>query len=297
MAMAVDRAFASTYAFVPMQPQIYPSDLYWGCMPSAHLFVPSSSCFAVGSQAYSSMGVSDKSATCQGGRGRRAKDSSRQQIAMRRKESEKSATVAASRSISKQAEARTADAEADVDSSDSWEALQATKPVGSRRWADIESDDDEDDDVDVKVADGAPLTGRAAKRQRQRLRRRLGRAEVAVARFQARAAIDDSSHSTEVESTHFGAEKRLSLCKNLSEEASEVKITCDEAGPALPETDFTSTPGFERYRIAYRSFRLGNAVGAKGEVSDLQRDQKDASPMLKVWSAFLTSLNLSVAHA
>jgi len=150
----------------------------------------------------------------------------------------------------------------------------------SQRWADIESDDEDD----AEEEPGEALSGRAAKRQRQRLRRRLGRAEAAAARLSARDRGDNR------DMTIVAAE----------EESREHSIA--GAGPPLPKTQFVgTTPEFEQYRLSYRSFRLGNAAGAKGEVSATMRPEdfcNDAEPSqrLKFWFALDLALPVSTIN-
>jgi len=193
----------------------------------------------------------------------------------------------------------------EVVAEDSSEVLTAVrKPVGSRRWADIELDEDDDLDV-VEEEESVPLVGRAAKRQRQRLRRRLGRVEAAAVRLAGRSASADGSQSS---SSSGGSTRHPpKAIKHGNEEGSEAttalekkEMIMEPSSLAVPKAAFTTTPEFERFRVAYRSFRLGNAAGAKGEVSDTASpdvSQKCPIQRLNFWSALLKALNLCVVHA
>lgn len=299
MAMVMDPAFSPGCVFYPMQPDMRS---YWGCMQTGHMYVPAECGDFPGFAAQTFAGTSVASAASPNGRIRSSRGANRRQaIPNSKKESQKrpSALTPLVQTQQPTPKARSSD----VDSSDSWEALKSSKPVGSRRWADIDSDDDGDQDIDAELTEGAPLTGRAAKRQRQRLRRRLGRAESAADRVQARSVVDDASTSSGATSTcpsEPSVDEAQSISAHSSKDDAAEKALRKGTSPSLPELSFAATPEFEQYRLAYRSFRLGNAVGAKGEVSDAgnpNMSQRDANPMLTVWSVFLRSLNLFVAHA
>jgi len=161
------------------------------------------------------------------------------------------------------------------------------KPVGSRRWADIELDEDEDDLEEESVA----LVGRAAKRQRQRLRRRLGRMEAAAERLAGRSASGDGSQ-TSSSGAGEGSGSTTALETN--------EMVVEASSLTLSKAAFTRTPEFEQYRRAYRSFRLGNAAGAKGEVSDAASpdvSQKGPVQRRTLLSSLLKALNLCAVHA
>jgi len=187
----------------------------------------------------------------------------------------------------------------EVGAKDSSEVVTASeKPVGSRRWADIELD--EDDDLEEE---SVALVGRAAKRQRQRLRRRLGRVEAAAERLADRSASGDGSQTS---SSGAGGHSRKAA-KHGSGEGSEAttaletkEMVVEASSSTLPKAAFTTTPEFERYRVAYRSFRLGNAAGAKGEVSHAASpdvSQKGPVQRLTLLSSLLKAFSLCVGHA
>lgn len=169
------------------------------------------------------------------------------------------------------------------------------------------------------------LFGRAAKRQRQRENRRLGRAQKSLA---ATPDIDVASSADLTETTaslsdlasaaHSDAGERdvedqdvetpevpvemISPTRallprwdrhNLSVEVVDDQSTEGSLSPLLPAAQFGSTPEFDEFRLAYRQFRLGSGCGAKGEVSD---SPKDSDCHIGPWqqTSFWTSLRGAV---
>jgi len=163
-----------------------------------------------------------------------------------------------------------------------------------RRWADIELEDDEDPEAAKSVESGVEeatnppqrteLVGRAAKRQRQRERRKLGWGQAAAERADASAAERSAGRTAE--------RSEQPLADHFAQD--------DGAILALPLAEFETTREFEEYRVAYRQFRLGYATGAKGEVADTTRgEESQNSPghFLKLWRALNTSLSLVAAQS
>jgi len=124
------------------------------------------------------------------------------------------------------------------------------KPVGSRRWADIELD--EDDDLEEE---SVALVGRAAKRQRQRLRRRLGRIEAAAERLAARSASDDGSqtsssgadgHPRQAAKHESGEDSESTCCSEATTALETNEMVVEASSSTLPTAAFTTTPEIER---------------------------------------------------
>jgi len=155
--------------------------------------------------------------------------------------------------------------------------------------------------VAALFAHGETLSGRAAKRQRQRAHRRMGRAErnaqrtsclesvaeMSEAQYEGDSSGGDltdttaccsfdgaaSSEEAEEEQQRRGSHQYVlgsaeALVPrwdkyNISVEVVEEKPLVE--APPLSQAMFETSPDFEEFRAAYRQFRLGSGFGARGE--------------------------------
>jgi len=130
----------------------------------------------------------------------------------------------------------------------------------------------------VKPLKAGQTAARAAKRQRGRERRKLGKALAAAQRLlgatqaEEAALVDELASSFEARAARLQGEVKVTVKRTFLEVDTEEEEEPEIEVPELPAPIFELSELAESWRRDYRKFRCGLGRGSKGEISDFASD-------------------------